>query len=100
MSTKKKWGFRFGGRARAIPLQLLGSWRRARGDADASADEAAAKEALKPKHHLHYQSRVMDVVDGLPKYAEGANLKGKRRDEVAPTVPDVDHSAPNRFVPP
>lgn len=62
----------FGGKFVAIPLGLLGKWA-----AVAGGDE----NPLQPQHHLHYAARVMDVVDGLPKYSAGVRpLKGKPSD--------------------
>ena len=52
------------------------------GAASASNTETEADgepEPLRPLHHIHYSSRVVDVVDGLPKYASTVRevAKGK-----------------------
>eukprot|EP01051_Picozoa_sp_SAG22_P014734 SAG22_NODE_1831_length_3478_cov_1.539805_2_plen_138_part_00 len=82
-----------------IPLGLLSDWKAkppkaasggggggggepgdGNDDGDDDADAAAAA-ALRPQHHMYYADRVMDVVDGLPKYAGAVRaLKGKPGD--------------------
>jgi len=66
----------FGGKLVALPLGLLTDWRGS-AQTEGSEDAAAkAKDALRPRHHLYYGSRVMDVRDGLPKF-EGAYMAAK-----------------------
>jgi len=58
-----------GGRLSAVPLGMITSWR---GGGNSSPSEglgaAGGPECLRPRHHLYYGNRVMDVRDGLPKY--------------------------------
>jgi len=69
----------------AVPLGLLGSWRRDAASiqldsVDTEQEQGNQFASLRPQHHLHYSDRVMDIDDDLPKY-EGpvrtaANSKG------------------------
>ncbi|CAK0863301.1 unnamed protein product [Prorocentrum cordatum] len=69
----------FGGKLVAVPLALLGSWR-GTGGGD-----------LRPQHHMYYNDRVMDVVDGLPKYGGAVRVVGK----TTPSAKDmVEGTAP------
>merc|ERR1712160_162332 len=47
-----------GGKTRAVPLALFGS--------------LPPRQAWKPQHHLHYDSRIIDVEDNLVKYSDRA----------------------------
>jgi hypothetical protein len=46
---------------------------------NAETEADGEPEPLRPLHHIHYSSRVVDVVDGLPKYASTVRevTKGK-----------------------
>jgi len=57
-------GVVLGGKLKAVPLALLSP------SGGATAEFA---EALRPKVHLHYADRVVDIRDGLPKYRAGAH---------------------------
>lgn len=60
-----------GGKLVAVPLVLLACWRGQEGES------AGPIPRLRPWHHLHYDDRVMDVRDGLPKYAAGLRDTGR-----------------------
>jgi len=49
-----------GGKVIALPLAIF------------DAQQVRA-DGWRPQHHLHYESRIMDVRDDLPKYAGAAN---------------------------
>mmetsp|Transcript_5854 Transcript_5854/g.11259 ORF Transcript_5854/g.11259 Transcript_5854/m.11259 type:complete len:595 (+) Transcript_5854:81-1865(+) len=73
----------FGGKLNTVPLGLIATWKQHTNGKD---------NPMKPRHHLYYKDRVMDVCDGLPKYA-GAPSAGKPSrkgggDEVL--LPEVD----------
>lgn len=55
----------FGNKISVVPLGLLAQWREGGGG------------AYRPRHHLYYGNRVMDVRDGLPKYAGAAARPGR-----------------------
>jgi len=59
-----------GGKLVAIPLVLLACWR-------GEGESQGPNPRLRPRHHLHYDDRVMDVRDGLPKYAAGLRDTGR-----------------------
>lgn len=64
----------FGGKFSAIPLGMLGRW---------TSVVDGVENPLQPQHHLHYAERVMDVVDGLPKYASGVRPIGGKPSDMA-----------------
>lgn len=86
-------GTLMGGRLTALPLGMLGSWRGSiapGGETQGDAAAAAASAWLRPRHHLHYSDRVMDVCDGLPKYHASASLGGSSRGPKARLIAEVD----------
>ncbi|CAE7237801.1 selU [Symbiodinium natans] len=74
-----------GGKLVAVPLSLLTTWRGgAQNAVEAGEGRGVGAESsprhrpgLRPMHHLHYNDRVMDVRDGLPKYAAGFRETGR-----------------------
>ncbi len=61
-----------GGKVIAVPLQLITSW------VVGSSNLNIENELLRPRHHLYYSDRVMDVLDELPKYSHGARANAKQ----------------------
>mmetsp|Transcript_58383 Transcript_58383/g.117256 ORF Transcript_58383/g.117256 Transcript_58383/m.117256 type:complete len:191 (-) Transcript_58383:225-797(-) len=62
-----------GGKVIALPLSLFSA-------------EQLREEQWIPQHHLHYESRVIDVNDSVPKYAGAANgplWEDKSKDSLA-----------------
>ena len=64
-----------GGKVIAVPLQLITSW------IVGKSNLSIENEAYRPRHHLYYNDRVMDIHDELPKYSHGArtNMQQQRK---------------------
>jgi len=72
----------FGGKLNAVPLGLITRWKQHPNVEDSP---------IKPRHHLYYKDRVMDVCDGLPKYAGApAGKPGKKGGGAELLLPEVD----------
>lgn len=74
----------FGGKMTAVPLGLVTRWKHHPNGEDSP---------MKPRHHLYYKDRVMDVCDGLPKYAgaPSAGKQGKKAGAGEALLPEVDN---------
>ena len=69
----------FNGKCTAVPLQMISKWHSVPGSkGDFPSSNASVGSILAPKHHMHYKNRVMDVVDGLPKYAGAVRFAGSK----------------------
>eukprot|EP00041_Stephanoeca_diplocostata_P023792 m.591851 g.591851 ORF g.591851 m.591851 type:complete len:750 (-) comp22386_c0_seq7:1804-4053(-) len=77
----------FNGKLTAVPVPLLGTWKGFPrvGSSSGEADD----NMLRPLHHLYYADRVMDVLDGLPKYAKGARPMGQKPGALAKVLGDA-----------
>lgn len=90
-------GTLFGGKLTAVPLVLIKGWTVSSAQKGkkvetepASSETTTEKKVppLTPLYHMYYKDRVMDVVDGLPKYA-GAVRPGPNRTSAGVLVPEV-----------